>query len=589
MPVETVYAYVGNLAKSYDEAGVLHVRGLASDATLDLDQQRCDPDWLKTAMPKWLEWGNIREMHGASAVGTATDMTQQGTGYVIEAAIIDPLAAKKVEAGVYKGFSIGIKGPGVDKSAKALEMAPKGIINAGEIIEISVVDRPANPSAKLAITKVVDGELVKADVDVAAEIDLPDCPPCDACNGLGWKSGPEGAQEECDTCHGTGEGDVSVYPSVDGGDKEEGSASDNTKAASVDCPTCDGKGTIMEGKRDCPDCEDGKVSPDKAKELAKSVETDYFGYSEADKALWSPWQKSIMPDSFKKDYSTKERAQLAESGAAMAGGGYPIKTVADLKNAIQAFGRAKNPAATKAHIKARAKALGHEELIPDNWKSSALADALSSAVVTKAADGDTWQHDPAVLDAITSGLIDCATAELNEMKDGEDETWDVSVLVGCLTDFLAWRSHESNEGETTSPFGDDMSMTALGVSPDLVKAASQEDATDEDKSALRDALKSALGVEDTTSIKEDLAEAREKAASLEARLETVEKMAAPRDIALRATNQQQAKATEAEILERQAADFRVKALGWPDPKTRKEYQDAADELSAKAASLRQLN
>lgn len=51
-------------------------------------------------------------------------------------------------------------------------------------------------------------------------------------------------------------------------------------------------------------------------------------------------------------------------------GGYPIKNEQDLKNAIQAFGRAKpeDRARTKAHIISAANKLGLSKLIPDNWK-----------------------------------------------------------------------------------------------------------------------------------------------------------------------------------------------------------------------------
>lgn len=50
---------------------------------------------------------------------------------------------------------------------------------------------------------------------------------------------------------------------------------------------------------------------------------------------------------------------------------YPISTVADLKNAIQAFGRSapEDRERLKAFIKKRARQLGREELIPDNWKT----------------------------------------------------------------------------------------------------------------------------------------------------------------------------------------------------------------------------
>ena len=58
-----------------------------------------------------------------------------------------------------------------------------------------------------------------------------------------------------------------------------------------------------------------------------------------------------------KDFTQAERNKAAESGNAMPDGSYPINNVADLHNAIQAIGRASNPAAVKAHIKTRAKVL----------------------------------------------------------------------------------------------------------------------------------------------------------------------------------------------------------------------------------------
>jgi len=67
-------------------------------------------------------------------------------------------------------------------------------------------------------------------------------------------------------------------------------------------------------------------------------------------------------------FSETKRKQLADEGKAMSDGSFPIITVQDLKNAIKAHGRAKDVAKAKAHIKKRAKALGHSELIPKDWK-----------------------------------------------------------------------------------------------------------------------------------------------------------------------------------------------------------------------------
>lgn len=68
-----------------------------------------------------------------------------------------------------------------------------------------------------------------------------------------------------------------------------------------------------------------------------------------------------------RDIPGAERQKMAKTGAAMPDGSFPIANTMDLKNAIQSIGRAKNPAAAKAHIKKRAKALGAEQMIPEGW------------------------------------------------------------------------------------------------------------------------------------------------------------------------------------------------------------------------------
>jgi DNA-binding ferritin-like protein len=68
-------------------------------------------------------------------------------------------------------------------------------------------------------------------------------------------------------------------------------------------------------------------------------------------------------------FTTKQRQNLADKGFALPDGSYPIENVEDLKNAIQAYGRAslKKQAAVKKHIVKRARALGSEDLIPKTW------------------------------------------------------------------------------------------------------------------------------------------------------------------------------------------------------------------------------
>jgi len=72
-------------------------------------------------------------------------------------------------------------------------------------------------------------------------------------------------------------------------------------------------------------------------------------------------------DATKRQFSQERREELAEEGKAMPDGSYPIATAADLRNAVQSYGRAKNPGAVKAHIVRRAKALGLTDALPDGW------------------------------------------------------------------------------------------------------------------------------------------------------------------------------------------------------------------------------
>lgn len=65
-----------------------------------------------------------------------------------------------------------------------------------------------------------------------------------------------------------------------------------------------------------------------------------------------------------REYDTAEREKMANSGEALPDGSYPIADEEDLKNAIKAYGRAKDQSAAAKHIAKRAKALGLADLIP---------------------------------------------------------------------------------------------------------------------------------------------------------------------------------------------------------------------------------
>jgi len=160
------YAAIVKQEKQTD--GSLLVYGKATDDSLDIDQQICDDTWLSSAMPEWFKsGGNIREQHSSIAAGVAKEYEAKSDGHYISVLVVDPVSVKKVESGVLKGFSIGIKAPRVVRDQKAAN----GRIIDGQIVEVSLVDRPANPNAKLMLAKSVEGETSLVKVEEYTEKD----------------------------------------------------------------------------------------------------------------------------------------------------------------------------------------------------------------------------------------------------------------------------------------------------------------------------------------------------------------------------------------------------------------------------------
>lgn len=92
-----------------------------------------------------------------------------------------------------------------------------------------------------------------------------------------------------------------------------------------------------------------------------------LGYDEYDAVEAEEIEAEAAELALKRAYSEDERSGMAKRGHALPDGSFPIKDEEDLRNAIQAFGRAKDKNAAKAHIIKRAMDLGMEELIPMNW------------------------------------------------------------------------------------------------------------------------------------------------------------------------------------------------------------------------------
>jgi phage head maturation protease len=142
---KTFFAELRKVEAGSDDT--LTVHGIASTESRDSTGEIITASAIRKALPAYREFPAIREMHGLSAAGTAIEIDVDDDGITkIVASIIDPMAIKKIRSGTYRGFSIG---------GKVLKRDPDDPKTITEILltEVSLVDRPANGEAKIALWK----------------------------------------------------------------------------------------------------------------------------------------------------------------------------------------------------------------------------------------------------------------------------------------------------------------------------------------------------------------------------------------------------------------------------------------------------
>ena len=127
------------------------VHGYASTEAMDSQGEIVSKQAINAALPDYLKFGNIREMHQNSAVGVTLDAEVDEKGLYLKAHVVDDGAWKKVKTKVYKGFSIGGR-------ATARDPLNKKIITGLDLTEVSLVDRPANPETLFDVFKLDDGD-----------------------------------------------------------------------------------------------------------------------------------------------------------------------------------------------------------------------------------------------------------------------------------------------------------------------------------------------------------------------------------------------------------------------------------------------
>lgn len=121
--------------------GTVRVHGIATSEAVDDQGETVRADAIRAAIPEYMRFPALREMHQLSAAGTTleAEVCEDGTTRIV-AHVVDPVAVAKVKNQVYRGFSIG--GRVTQREAGNPKTITGLVLN-----EISLVDRPANPEA----------------------------------------------------------------------------------------------------------------------------------------------------------------------------------------------------------------------------------------------------------------------------------------------------------------------------------------------------------------------------------------------------------------------------------------------------------
>ena len=294
-----------------DADGDLIVKGIATDGTVDADEQIVDPVWSAKALNTWSATGaNVRQSHDPRhpvGKGLSVEIDRNGSGkHWVTSVIVDPLAQKLVKKGVLTAYSIGIARPVIKHDPTG--RARGGVIVGGELAELSIVDRPSNKSSYLEIAK----SAANGDIEFTGKMHADD--------------------------------DVIA------------------KFAGAEVMKADNRFSSSQVFPDVPEDMSLTFTPADLAKILKSKIIDQHYDELALKALYDA-EEAV----YKRNVNTAERRSLASEGNALSDGSYPIANAGDLHNAahLARTGHG-NAEAAKKLVARRAKELGVANPLADS-------------------------------------------------------------------------------------------------------------------------------------------------------------------------------------------------------------------------------
>jgi hypothetical protein len=396
--------------------GTLMVYGKATDDSVDIDQQICDAAWLDRAMPAWFKsGGNIREQHSSIAAGVAKEYEVKADGHYIMAHVVDPVSVKKVDAGVLRGFSIGIKSPRVVRDQKAAN----GRIIDGQIVEVSLVDRPANPNCQLVLAKSVDGESSLVQVEELMEeiVKHPGHDQSSHGRGGGGAAGAGAAGAAGGAASGEGEGGPKTPKKVV--NAAITSAEDRIDSAYKDM-------VVSAGPR--PTSNPRVMDAAQMREDALSRTTDA--------------RNQIARGNERGAAASLRSAARALDGESKFN---PAKQgLKDLADQVENGFKKVKTKATDADLR---KALQSVLQLISVTKSEDASMKDTTVELPVGAVGDLLKFDKAQYEAAREALANLISIEAGEMKEGHNELQSIAHLLEAVAHLHAWYEGEEAEGE----------------------------------------------------------------------------------------------------------------------------------------------
>ena len=405
-----------------DANGDLIVYGKASDGGIDSDNQIVDPAWMSKAVQEWLSTGaNLRVQHSAqrdpAGIGLEASTDNAGATWV-KGLVIEPIAQKLVAKGALRAYSVGIARPTIVRDASA----QGGRIVGGELVEISLVDRPANKRCALQLVK-SEGGLPEytgklfgesADIEKALKADVADGRVADALDDMRDAVDNAVRAQNADPDRLSDPADSAVSNTLSG---ISGLTDQAIRQQAADKSFT---GKMDMSSFDMPDMSLTFTPNDLAK-ILKSKIIDQHYEELAVKAL-----ADAEYGVYKRDVSAAERRALAGRGHALSDGSYPIANTEDLHNAaILARSGHGNVSGARALIARRAKELGVANPLDDNNDAKKFDEGSDLSPAVTAVKSETAEPEPAEKEAepvITKEPEDAPAAGSEPAKKAKKKT-----------------------------------------------------------------------------------------------------------------------------------------------------------------------